>query len=75
MSIKELNFPAGIGLLARWQANDSQANERLKQIFDETIDGHYDDLFKQAGPQDAVHVCGPVDLMTLTIMYRCRASD
>ncbi|MFA9421418.1 MAG: uroporphyrinogen decarboxylase family protein, partial [Gammaproteobacteria bacterium] len=35
-----------------------------------TIKGQYDEIFKQPAPQDAVHVAGPVDLMTLTIMHR-----
>ncbi len=70
MPFEELNFPAGSHLLSRWQANDPQAMERLKEIMDATIKGQYDEIFKQPAPQDAVHVAGPVDLMTLTIMYR-----
>ena len=70
MAFKELEFPTGIRLLARWQAHDPQAIERLKDIFDGTIKGEYDEIFKQPPPQDAVHIAGPVDLMTLTIMHR-----
>ncbi|MFV2031290.1 MAG: hypothetical protein ACC663_02235 [Gammaproteobacteria bacterium] len=70
MPFEELNFPAGIRLLSRWQANDPQAVERLKEIFDLTIKGQYDEVFSKPAPQDAVHISGPVDLMTLTIMYR-----
>ncbi len=70
MSFEELKFPAGIHLLARWQANDPQAIQRLKDIFDATIEGQYDEVFKTLAPQNAVHVSGPVDLMTLTIMHR-----
>jgi len=70
MPFEELKFPAGNHLLSRWQANDPQAMERLKEIMDATIKGQYDEIFKQPAPQDAVHVAGPVDLMTLTIMYR-----
>jgi len=70
MLFKELKFPAGIHLLARWQAHDPQAIERLKDIFDATIEGQYDEIFKTPTPQNAVHVSGPVDLMTLTIMHR-----
>lgn len=70
MPFEELKFPAGIHLLARWQANDPQAIERLKDIFDDTIKGQYDEIFKHSAPQDAAHVSGPVDLMALTIMYR-----
>jgi hypothetical protein len=70
MPFEELNFPAGIHLLARWQANDPQAIERLKDIFDATIEGRYDEIFKTPAPQDWIPAAGPVDLMTLTIMYR-----
>ena len=70
MPLKELNFPAGSHLLARWQAGDPLAIERLKEIFDATIKGQYDEIFKTPAPQDAIHVSGPVDLMTLTIVYR-----
>ena len=70
MPFSELEFPAGIRLLGRWQANDPQAIDRLKEIFDGTIKGEYDEIFKRPVPQDMVHVAGPVDLMTLTIMHR-----
>jgi len=70
MLLEELNFPAGLRLLGRWQANDAAAIERLKQIFDATIEGQYDEIFMEPAPQDAVPVAGPVDLMTLTIMHR-----
>ena len=70
MPLEELNFPLGIHLLTRWQANEQPANERLKEIMDATIQGQYDEIFSKPPPQDAVHISGPVDLMTLTIMYR-----
>ena len=70
MPIEELKFPEGIHLLASWQNSDAQAVGRLKEIMDATIKGEYDEIFRQAAPQDAIHVAGPVDLMTLTIMYR-----
>jgi len=70
MPFEELRFPAGNHLLSCWQANDVQATERLKEICDATIEGQYDEVFKRRAPQDAVHVAGPVDLMTLTIMHR-----
>jgi hypothetical protein len=70
MPFEELNFPAGIHLLARWQANDPQAIERLKDIFDATIEGRYDEIFKTPAPQDWIPAAGPVDLMTLTIVHR-----
>ncbi len=70
MPFEELKFPAGIHLLTRWQANDPQAIERLKDIFDATIEGQYDEVFKTPTPRNSVHASGPVDLMTLTIVHR-----
>ncbi len=70
MPFEELRFPEGIHLLARWQANEPAASARLKDIFDGTIAGQYDEVFKRPVPQDAVHITGPVDLLTLTMMYQ-----
>ena len=70
MPLEELKFPAGIHLLTQWQANEQPANERLKEIMDATMEGQYDEIFSKPAPQDAVHISGPVDLMTLTIMFR-----
>ncbi len=70
MPIEELNFPAGIRLLAGWQAGDPGAVKRLMEIMDGALKGQYDEIFKWPTPQDAVPVSGPVDLMTLTIMHR-----
>ena len=70
MPLEELTFPEGIHLLSRWQSGDAQATERLKEIMDATMKGQYDEIFSKPPPQDAVHISGPVDLMTLTIMFR-----
>jgi len=70
MPFEELNFPAGSRLLARWQADDAQATQRLREIFDATIEGRYDEVFSRPAPQDTVHVSVPVDVMALTIMFR-----
>ena len=70
MPLEELKFPSGIHLLSGWQSNDAQACERLKEIMDATMEGQYDEIFSKPPPQDAVHISGPVDLMTLTIMFR-----
>lgn len=69
MPFEELTFPAGTRLLARWQANDSQATQRLTDIFDATISGRHDEVFRTPTPHDSVHVSGSIDLMTLGIMY------
>ena len=70
IAFKELNYPAGIRLLGRWQSNDQSATERLREIFIATIKGEYDEIFDHPPPQNAVQISGPVDLMTLTIVYR-----
>ena len=68
--IDELSFPGGIELMQAWQSGDLLAGDRLKAILDKTIAGHYDELFSLPAPADQVHACGPVDLLTLTVMFR-----
>jgi hypothetical protein len=68
--ISEFEFPNGIQLLQRWQDKDLAACERLTEIFDKTIDGQYDHIFHGPAPRDRVHISGPVDLLSLTIMFR-----
>ena len=46
----------------------ARASERLRQIFDQTIDGRFDANFAVPAPQDAVHAGGSINLMTLNIM-------
>ena len=65
---EELDFPAGIRLLSRWQQNDPDASDQLREVFDATIAGRFDDNFAKLAPLDAVHVGGSINLMTLTIM-------
>ena len=73
--IEEFAFPAGCRLLSRWQAGDQGAIDRLKEIFDAAIAGDYDANFAQVAPQDAVHVGGSLNLMTLTIMHDLYGHD
>lgn len=76
--IEEFKFPAGCRLLAGWQAGDQKAIARLKEIFDECIDGKYDSNFAEPSPVDAVNIGGSLNLMTLTIMhdlYSCNSSE
>ena len=65
---EELKFPAGLRLLSRWQQGDKDAADRLRKIFDATIAGECDHLFRQPAAEDALHASGSIDLMTLTIM-------
>ena len=69
MAIEELTFPAGLRLLSRWQANDPQAKEHLTEIVEAGLSGQYDEVFRKPAPQDAVHISGSIDLLTLGIMY------
>ena len=68
--LDEYSFPEGIRLIDKWQSNDLEASTKLKSILDQTIAGEHDTLFKTPAPIDHIHVCGPVDLLTLTIMFR-----
>ena len=65
----ELAFPAGLHLLAGWQAGDERARDRLERVFDSAIDGTFDDIFKTPAPANVVHVSGSIDLLTLGIMF------
>lgn len=75
MMIKEFDVSEGCDLLARWQAGDQLAKARLKDIFDAAIAGEFDANFAQAAPQDAVHVGGSLNLMTLTLMHDLYGHD
>ena len=66
--IDELIFPHGLQLLHRWQAGDADARARLKEIFDDAIDGKFDDNFAVQAPVDAVNIGGSINLLTLNIM-------
>ncbi len=70
LPFEELKFPAGSRLLGNWQSGDPAATERLKEILDATFEGKYDEIFKWKPPQDSVHICGPVDVMMITIMFQ-----
>ena len=63
-----IEFPAGIHLLAGWQHNDEGAHDRLREVFEAAIAGQYDENFRLPAPQDAVHIGGSINLLTLTIM-------
>jgi hypothetical protein len=67
--IEELHFPNGSRLVQRWQANERDAKDRLREIFDATIAGEYDDVFRHPAPQDRVHVSASLNLLTLAMMH------
>lgn len=64
-----LEFPNGIRLLKAWQDADATRMDDVKQVFVDTVAGQYDNNFAWAGPTDAIHIGGSINLMTLTIMH------
>ncbi len=64
-----LRFPKGIELLKSWQSGDSSRREELTQFIAETARGKYDSNFAWPGPEDAIHIGGSINLLTLTIMH------
>lgn len=69
MLIEDLGFPDGLHLLARWQAGESDAKERLADAFRAGLSGDHDEALAGPAPDDAVHVCGSVDLLSLGIVF------
>ncbi len=68
-SSDRLEFPNGIRLLEAWQNGDTAGRDELKRLLVDTIDGKFDENFAWAGPTDAIHIGGSINLMTLTIMH------
>ncbi|MBS1253101.1 MAG: hypothetical protein MAG451_02147 [Anaerolineales bacterium] len=64
----DLQFPAGSLLLARWQAGDDAAGERLRALFDAVMEGQFDAVFSEPAPADSVCVTTSLHLLTLTIL-------
>ncbi|MEM7171086.1 MAG: hypothetical protein AAF530_13010 [Pseudomonadota bacterium] len=64
----QIEFPEGIRLLAAWQQGQGGARDRLREIFEQSIAGGYDEDFARLAPRNAVHIGGAINLMTLTIM-------
>jgi hypothetical protein len=69
LPFSELEFPHGIHLLARWQAGDPHARSRLIEIFETTIGGDFDEVFRVPASETSVHVTGSIDLLTLGLMH------
>lgn len=65
----DVAFPAGLRMLAGWQAGDQADRDRLKRVFDAALGGSFDDSFKVPAPADTVHVSGSIDLLTLGILF------
>ena len=70
MGWDDLTFPAGLRLLAGWQAGQC-AGDRSSQetCLIAALAGSYDDGFKIPAPQDEVHVSGSIDLLSLGIIF------
>ena len=69
MDCEEFVFPAGLRLLAGWQAGSQSDRDRLKRVFDAAFEGSFDAAFKIPAPENAVHVSGSIDLLTLGLMF------
>jgi len=68
--IEELIFPAGCRLFRRWQEGDPQASNRLKEIFDKTIDGEYDEIFALKDSPRSVQASASINLFVLAVLTR-----
>ncbi|MFD1158827.1 hypothetical protein [Roseovarius aestuarii] len=64
-----LRFPGGIRLLKAWQDGEASRRDELKAVMQSAIDGKFDENFSWAGPTNAIHVGGSINLLTLTIMH------
>ncbi len=68
--IEELIFPAGCRLFHRWQEGDPQASSRLKEIFDKTIAGDYDEIFALKHSPSSVQASASINLFVLAVLTR-----
>ena len=68
--IEELTFPAGCRLFHRWQEGDPQASNRLKEIFDKTIAGDYDEIFALQPSPSSVQASASINLFVLAVLTR-----
>ena len=64
-----LEFPAGLGLLSRWQSGDLQAKEDLRAVMDGAIAGDFDANFAEPAPANVVHVSASVHMIALNILF------
>jgi len=55
-------------LLTEWQNDNHSAQEELRQLFDATISGQFDAVFREPAPSDAVSVTTSSHLLTLTLL-------
>ena len=73
--IKELHFPAGCRLFGRWQEGDPEAEKRLKEIFDGTIAGDYDEVFVNNEPKHGVQASASINLFVLAVLSKFYGLD
>ena len=65
---KELIFPNGIELISGWQSGAAGAKERMRELFDQAIEGDFDSNFAVQPPRDRVNIAGSVNMLTLYLM-------
>lgn len=63
-----LEFPAGLHLLAQWEAGDADAEQALRDLIEHTIAGDYDAKFAEPAPTNAVHSTASVHMLGLDIL-------
>ena len=68
--IEELIFPSGCRLFQRWQEGDPRASDRLKEIFDRTIAGEYDEIFAFKHNPSSVQASASINLFVLAALTR-----
>ena len=65
----DLTFPAGLRLLSGWQAGNGSSRDQLRNVFDAAFSGSFDNTFKNPARDDAIHVSGSIDLLTLGLLH------
>ena len=68
--IEELIFPSGCRLFQRWQEDDPRASDQLKEIFDRTIAGEYDEIFAFKHNPSSVQASASINLFVLAALTR-----
>ena len=67
--IEDYSFPAGLHLLTRWQAGDSDARREMNDIIDAAIAGAFDENFAVLAPPDRVNSTASVHMLGLAVLF------
>jgi len=69
IQIEDYAFPAGLHLLTRWQEVEDGAKQEMKDLFDATIAGKFDENFALLASPDRVHSTASVHMLALALLY------